>query len=202
MATLFLNLGNRRAAWSDCDRNDRASADGGGIFTFKPWLRLPPIGLVYNGDRPNSKCLFTDRRNNSPTQVLKNPSSMLRCASPGSLPRSLQISYRWSLVCCQSLTEKSCHQIRLLSFLPIVSSLDTAQKTSSPENGPNKHLTFDKTNDKHISDQTASELGNRTSTETPRDADDVDLQGGSHPLSHITFRHHSRTGLSSTVGQK
>jgi hypothetical protein len=46
---------------------------GGGILTVKRWLGLQPIRLDHNGNRPNSKCLLIDTRNNSPTQVSEKP---------------------------------------------------------------------------------------------------------------------------------
>jgi hypothetical protein len=90
---------------------------------------------------------------------------MLRCAISRNLPRSLQISPRWSLSCGQRLAEKSCHQTRLLSFLPIVSSLDTAQKTSTRESGFHKHLTIQSPDGMVDPDQSASGPRNDTGLE-------------------------------------
>jgi hypothetical protein len=63
--------------------------DGGGVFTVKPWLDHQPIGLVHNGDRSNSKWLSIDKRNNSPSQVLKKTVTNVTMRNPEEVPKEL-----------------------------------------------------------------------------------------------------------------
>jgi hypothetical protein len=101
---------------------------------------------------------------------------MLRCAILRRLPKNPQASCRKSPRYRQSLVGKLCHQTRSLSFLPIVSSHDTAQEKSSRDE-LEKLPPIQISDERSVPSPTVPGLIGSTSIESSRHIIDADSRG-------------------------